>query len=44
VTLLSYLVYNFDPSVSAVTTLPLLAVVAGLFVAERIHGRRELSI
>lgn len=44
VTLLSYLVYNFDPSVSAVTTLQLLVVVAGLFVAERIHGLRELSL
>lgn len=42
--IMSYLVYNFDPSVAAVSTLQLAFAMIALWVLERIYGLKKISI
>jgi putative spermidine/putrescine transport system permease protein len=42
VSILSYLVYNYDPSVAAISTIQIVIVVATLLILERFFGIRNL--
>jgi putative spermidine/putrescine transport system permease protein len=42
VSILSYLVYNYDPAVAAISTIQIAIVVAVLLVLERLFGVKHL--
>lgn len=42
VSILSYLVYNYDPSVAAISTIQIVIVVAALLILERVFGIRNV--
>ncbi len=43
VSILTYLVYNFDPSVAAISTMEMIAVIVVLLVVDRFYGLRNLT-
>ncbi|RMF83676.1 MAG: ABC transporter permease, partial [Nitrospinota bacterium] len=43
VALLSYLVYNFDPSIAAISTLEMAFVMVAMFIVERLYGLQKLT-
>lgn len=43
VALLSYIVYSFDPSIAAISTLEMIFVVLAMIVAERFYGLHRLT-
>ncbi|MGH8429047.1 MAG: ABC transporter permease, partial [Solimonas sp.] len=42
VSILSYLVYNYDPAVAAISTIQIVIVVAALLILERVFGIRNV--
>lgn len=44
VSILSYLVYNYDPAVAAISVLKMAIVVAALLLLERYHGLQNLTL
>jgi putative spermidine/putrescine transport system permease protein len=42
VSILSYLVYNYDPAVAAISTIQIVIVVVSLLILERSFGVRNL--
>lgn len=40
--MLSYLVYNYDPGVAAISTVQIVVVIVGLFVLDRLFGVRRI--
>lgn len=43
VAIFSYLVYHFDPSIAAISTMEMIVVVVTLVVVERVYGLRHLT-
>ena len=44
VSILSYLVYNYDPAVAAISVIKMAIVIAALLLTERLYGLQNLTL